>query len=245
MLRKRLENKMNIFKLIPKVMSDLGAIGKSGNNSQQGYKFRKIDDVYNSLMPVLAKHGVFFVPSVLESHEERFTTSKGTSQIRVKLKVKYNVYADDGSSFETVVEGEGIDTSDKATNKALTASFKYMLIQVLCIAVEDIVDADSDSPESPAPRAAAQKPKAKSAPTTTDFANYIVDFGKYKGQSLSSIDASELMDYVTYIETKAKSDRKEITGKVLEFVTNACAYAETKMESPAAMQLDELERAGL
>lgn len=128
-------------------MADVGAIGKNGRNEYDGYNFRSIDDVYSRLQPALAKNGVFFVPQVLETFEDKYTNQKGTPQVRVKLKVKYTIYGDDGSSIESVVEGEAIDRSDKATNKALTAALKYMLIQVFCIAVEGQDDADKESLE--------------------------------------------------------------------------------------------------
>lgn len=138
-----------IFQKIPKVMADLGAVAKGGVNGQQNYRFRKVDDIYNKLQPALFKNGVFIIPQVLESHEQTFESAKGTRQMRVKLKVKYVIYADDGSFVEAIAEGESIDSSDKATNKAFTAAFKYMLIQAFCIAVEEVEDADEHSPEIP------------------------------------------------------------------------------------------------
>lgn len=136
-----------IFTLIPKVMKQVGAIGKHGFNSFDKYPFRSIDDVYDRLQGPLSDNGVFFVPEVLEEKEEHIQSQKGTDMIRVKMKVRYTFFADDGSSFQTVVSGEAIDRSDKATNKALTAALKYMLIQVFCIAVKDQDDADNESPE--------------------------------------------------------------------------------------------------
>lgn len=144
-----MEKAGKIFSLIPKVMAKVGAIGKSGYNEHSKYKFRSIDDIYNKLQPVLAEVGVFFTPQVLESHEDQFQSAKGTNQVRIRLRVKYLIYADDGSNLEAIVEGEAIDTSDKATNKALTAAFKYMLIQIFCIAIEGQDDADQETPDAP------------------------------------------------------------------------------------------------
>lgn len=136
-----------IFELIPKIMGEIGAIGKNGTNTYDNYKFRSIDDVYNKVQPVLARNGVFFKPTVLESNESTVVSQKGASQVRIKQKVEYTFFAKDGSSFTTVVEGEAIDRGDKATNKAMTAALKYMLIQVFCIAIEGQDDADKESPD--------------------------------------------------------------------------------------------------
>lgn len=134
-----------IFSLIPKIMGEIGAIGKNGQNTFDNYKFRSIDDVYNRVQPVLARNGVFFFPEVLESHESTVMSKNGAAQTRIKQKIRYTFLADDGSSFQTVVEGEAIDRGDKATNKAMTAALKYMLIQVFCIAIEGQDDADTES----------------------------------------------------------------------------------------------------
>jgi hypothetical protein len=149
------QKSLKIFTLIPKAMAEIGAIGKNRTNTHQNYKFRSIDDIYNKIQPVLAKHGIFFTPTVLETKEELFESANAKRSIRVKSRIKYTFYADDGSQFDCVVEGEAIDTSDKATNKAFTACLKYMLIQVFCIAIEGDDDADSESPEIGAPK---QKP---------------------------------------------------------------------------------------
>jgi len=193
----------NIFELIPKVMSDVGAIGKSGTNDFDKYKFRTIDDIYSRLQPALAKHGVFIVPNVIETREEKFKSAKGAEHVRVRLKVKYVLYAGDGSSVESTVEGEGVDRSDKATNKALTAAFKYMLIQVFCIAVENQDDADKESQEfnfivDKAPAQAAKKEIKNHAPLANDFR---ITQGKFKSMLLSEISAPELESYIIEVST--------------------------------------------
>lgn len=204
-----------IFGLIPLVMNDVGAIGKDGVNEFDNYKFRSIDDVYNKLQPVLAKHKVFFVPNVIESSEERFQTDKGKSQVRVKLRVKYQIFADDGSSIEATVDGEAVDRSDKATNKALTAAFKYLLIQVFCIAVKGLDDADADA-ESPeltfvpekksAPEPTEKKAPPNLAPKSKDMK---IPDGKFKGKMLSKVPAAELKEYIeSILQAMEASGRK-------------------------------------
>lgn len=139
-----------IYSRMSKVMGAVGAIEKDRKNEQQRYQYRGIDDAFNALNKPLTEAGVFFVPEVIESSESTFESKSGTRQVRVKLKVKYTFYAEDGSSIVSVVEGENIDSSDKATNKALQAACKYMLFQVFCIPVEEADDADKTSPKLPA-----------------------------------------------------------------------------------------------
>jgi hypothetical protein len=147
---------MRIFEAMAEVMRDVDAIGKNQKNQQQGFKFRGIDDVYNAVHPILAKHGVFTAPTVLtERTEERQTKSGGNLLYRI-LTIKYTFFASDGSSFESTVVGEGMDSGDKAANKAMAVAHKYALLQTLCIPTEDMIDPDSQVPEPSVP-----KPKAK------------------------------------------------------------------------------------
>lgn len=142
---------MNIFESINAVMNDCGFIGKTSENTMQKYKFRGIDAVMNALNPALIKNKVFVVPEVMEQTREERTTTKGGLLIYSIIKVKYTFYAEDGSSVTCCVIGEGMDSGDKASNKAMSAAFKYACFQTFCIPTEEMKDADYDSPD-PAPK---------------------------------------------------------------------------------------------
>jgi hypothetical protein len=53
------------------------------------------------------------------------------------------VSAVDGSRHTVHVIGEAMDSGDKATNKAMSAAYKYMAMQVFCIPTEGDNDADA------------------------------------------------------------------------------------------------------
>lgn len=128
-------------------MAGLDAISKGRKNAAQGYQFRGIDDVYNELHEIMAKAGVFCLPKVLDDrHEERATKSGGLSIYRV-LKIEYTFVAEDGSSVTCCVIGEGMDSGDKASNKAQSVAQKYALIQTFLIPTEDAKDPENDSHE--------------------------------------------------------------------------------------------------
>lgn len=137
---------MNIFQSITKILEEVPAIGKTKTNKIQNFKFRGIDDVMNTFQPLLAKHKVFIVPQVLEQTREERQTSKGGNLIYSICKIKYIFYAEDGSSIEAIVVGEGMDSGDKATNKAMAIAMKYAMFQVFCIPTEEMKDPDSDTP---------------------------------------------------------------------------------------------------
>lgn len=147
---------MNIYQAINAVMKDCGAVGKDSRNPQQGYQYRGIDAVMNALNPALTKNHVFVAPEVLEQTREERQTSKGGLLIYSIVKVRYTFFAEDGSSVSAVVMGEGMDSGDKATNKAMSAAFKYALFQTFCIPTEEMIDSEIDSPE-PQPKKKEQK----------------------------------------------------------------------------------------
>lgn len=141
-----------IYGQIPRIMNDIKPIGKDQINSFQKYKFRGIDDMYNSIQPALIKHGVFCCPVVqkMESFEIESTDSTGKvkTSYRVLLTVSHRFYAEDGSYIEVITVGEGIDSSDKASNKAMSAAMKYAFIELFSIPTEDMADSDRESPEA-------------------------------------------------------------------------------------------------
>jgi len=213
-----------IYAKIAEVLSSIGSISKDQRNQAQNYSFRGIDDVYNALHPRLASAKIFWVPEVLESTHDVFESinDRGITkrQIRVRLKVKYTLYAEDGSNVTTVVEGEGIDSSDKATNKALSAALKYMVMQIFCIPTEDMIDADAETPEvgapvgpppvknhAPKPSPMPQSQRAETRPLPPIFdedpddgvGSYIFSFGKYNGKRMNEIDIHELNGYAVWM----------------------------------------------
>lgn len=151
---------MNIYQAIGDIMKEGYAISKDKRNTQQGFAYRGIDDVMNTFQPLMAARGVFAVPEVLEAAREERQTKQGNNLIYSVLKVKYTFYAGDGSNISAVVIGEGMDSGDKASNKAMAVAMKYAMFQVFCIPTDqqEMPDPDADTP--PESRPLKELPKA-------------------------------------------------------------------------------------
>lgn len=134
-----------IYRSIAGVIADVGAVGKDKENKQQGFKFRSIDDVYNALHPALAKNKVVIVPNILSREVNELQTARGTVMHHVICTIKFTFFAEDGSSIESTLVGEALDTGDKATNKAMAIAYKYACFQVFCIPTSDMADPDAES----------------------------------------------------------------------------------------------------
>lgn len=126
-----------VHQAIAAVIGALPGIGKDQEMREgpQRYTYRSIEQVKDALKPLLAAHGVHYAPHRLRAVEDStYVTRSGATWQRVRLTVRYRVWGPDGSWFSVEVRGEGTDSGDKATLKALTVAEKAMLIQVFCVA---------------------------------------------------------------------------------------------------------------
>lgn len=141
-----------IYKKMSEVMKEIGFVGKDQKNQAQGFKFRGIDQFVNALYPALTKHGVFMTPRATSYTQELKDVLRGSGKPgvdkHVSIMMEYDFFAEDGSKVTVgPVPAEGLDSGDKATNKALSAALKYALIQTFSVPTEDMAEADKETPE--------------------------------------------------------------------------------------------------
>jgi hypothetical protein len=140
---------MSVYKAINAVQAELAKSGitKDRTNTQgSGYKFRGIDDVYNTIAPMLSKHGLCILPRVLSRQCDERQSKSGGALFYVTVEVEFDfVAAEDGSKHTVKTFGEAMDSGDKATNKAMSAAYKYAAFQAFSIPTEGDNDADGHS----------------------------------------------------------------------------------------------------
>jgi len=140
-------NENHVYSAINKVMRDIGIEGIAKDNKVEfgatKFKFRGIDDIYNALSPIIAKNDLVIVSRCIERECVERTTGKGIV-FYVTVKMEFDLISSiDGSKHTAVMYGEAMDSGDKATNKAMSAAYKYMAMQVFCIPTEGDNDADA------------------------------------------------------------------------------------------------------
>jgi hypothetical protein len=141
---------MKVYEKIASVTAELSKIGisKDSKNQSQGYAFRGIDAVYGALSPLLSKHGLCILPRVTDRQVIERQNRQGTALFYVTLTVEFDfVAAEDGSKHTVITVGEAMDSGDKASNKAMSAAYKYAAFQAFCIPTEGDNDADSQTHE--------------------------------------------------------------------------------------------------
>jgi len=139
-----------VYQSIADIIGDLSKIGiaKDSKNTMQNYKFRGIDDIYNALAPLLAKHRLIILPRVLDRELTERATKSGGALFYVVLTVDFDfISAVDGSRHTVTTLGEAMDSGDKATNKAMSAAYKYACLEAFCIPTEGDNDADATTHE--------------------------------------------------------------------------------------------------
>jgi hypothetical protein len=158
-----------IHSAIAAIMGEVGGVGKTRENKQQGYRFRGIADIKLACQSLLAKHQVHLTPhSVLHEEVTERQTKAGAAMIHIRQRIEFRFYHADGSYFPCVTTGEAMDTGDKASNKCMSAAMKYALDQVFCLPEEDPdADTESKSPEIAATRSSVGKPLP--SPTPADM----------------------------------------------------------------------------
>ena len=141
-------------------------ISKSRANQQQGYKFRGIDEVLNALSRIIADNKLVIIPHVQSREVTERQTKSGGALFSVVVNVTYTFVSAVDGTRETVgpFDGEALDSADKATNKAMSAAYKYMAIQTFCIPTEGDNDADATTHEV-APAAGGVQASTRAAPS--------------------------------------------------------------------------------
>jgi len=162
-----------VYKAIAAITRALGRAGisKDRKNLQQGYNYRGIDEIYNALSSELAAANLCIIPRVMAREVVERVSAKGSALFYVTIHAEYDIVsAVDGSCHTASAYGEAMDSGDKATNKAMSAAYKYMAMQLFCIPTEGDNDADASTHEVQA-RGAAYTPPAKAVqkrPMTRD-----------------------------------------------------------------------------
>jgi hypothetical protein len=152
-------------------------ISKGRKNQQQGYAFRGIDDCYAAVAPHLAENKLCIIPRYVSRSVIEHESKSGNALFYVTVEGEFDfVSAVDGSKHTARMFGEAMDSADKATNKAASAAFKYLLLQTFCIPTEGDNDADASTPEplarqKPAPATSSRPPQQNAANRQPEASN--------------------------------------------------------------------------
>lgn len=201
---------MEVYKAIAAIQGELAKVGisKDGTNQQQKYKFRGIDQVYNVLSPLLAKHGLCILPRMISREVVERKSGNGNALFYVTLEAEFDfVAASDGSKHTVRTFGEAMDSGDKATNKAMSAAYKYAAFQAFAIPTEGDNDADATTHEVSAAISDDQYVKLRDLIEATG-ADIDVFCKYYKVESLAELPAARFEHARKNLSAKLPENRK-------------------------------------
>lgn len=177
----------HVYQAIAEVQGELAKVGiaKTRKNTQgAGYNFRGIDDVYAALSPLLSAHKLVVIPRVMQREVIERQSKNGGALFYVTVHAEFDfVSALDGTTHTAATFGEAMDSSDKATNKAMSAAYKYAAFMTFAIPTEgEDNDADASTPQP----AAREEPK-RVAPITDAQRDLIAMIAPAAGKTLQEI----------------------------------------------------------
>ena len=200
-----------VYKAIAAVAGDLAKTGiaKDRKNAQQGYNFRGIDDMYNTLAPLLSQHGLVILPRVTDRSCVERQTRNGGALFYTTVAVEFDFVAvEDGSKHTVTTFGEAMDSGDKSTNKAMSAAYKYAVMQAFAIPTEGDNDADATTHEVAAKKDSGPVSDAQARDLRDAAEQFGADIKKLctylKVDSLAHVPANDFDDVMKLIMSKRK-----------------------------------------
>lgn len=141
---------LTVHEAITEVTRQVGAVAKTGTADARsgGYKFRGIDDVLAALHPILGDVGLVLLPGRIVEHRREVRATSGSPLNVSLLRVRYTLVGPDGSKLSGEAWGEGADTGDKGTQKAMSQAYKSFALQTFSIPTED---SSRDEPDATNP----------------------------------------------------------------------------------------------
>lgn len=150
---------MNIYEKMSAITAEIGVVEKNLNvkvSSNSSYKAVSERDVLDAVKPIEQKYRVYSYPAnrkivdrdVLTKETEYNGTITRTNTLFMRVETVYRfVNIDKPDEFiETTVYGDGLDTGDKASGKAMTYADKYALMKAYKLSTGDDPDKEA-SPE--------------------------------------------------------------------------------------------------
>lgn len=152
--------KLNIYEKMAHITAEIGVVEKNLNvqvNKNSSYKAVSERDVIDAVKPIEAKYRVYSYPAsrqiidrdvlVKETEYNGQVTRTNTLFMRVETVYRFVNLDNPAEQIETTVYGDGMDTGDKATGKAMTYADKYALMKAYKLSTGDDPDKEA-SPEN-------------------------------------------------------------------------------------------------
>lgn len=153
---------MKLIAKLAKVMALIGTVAKRGRNTSQNYSYATEADIVEAVREHLSTAGIVLIPSVEKLEWREIQGRNGA--IAIATAHMSFTFTDGEDSVTYRMVGEGMDSGDKNTYKAMTGAEKYALMKFFLIPTGDDPEKD-DKTESGAGKAPEKPVQAPAAAT--------------------------------------------------------------------------------
>lgn len=182
----------NVYSAINQVMQQVGYVEKKGAMSGYGdkYSYAKESDFIAAIRPAMVEVGLVMYPVGVEDLQvTTYQTAKGTTMNHIVGLFSFAIaHAESGEMITVKALGDGTDTGDKASYKAMTGAMKYAMRQAFVIETGDDPD---DSPSSEQERQPEKKGPMNSSAALAAVKGQL---SKHMNSTAGKPDAGEEMD---------------------------------------------------
>lgn len=189
--------KKAIYGSMQEVFNSLSRVGIAKDKEGYGYKFRGIDDFYETLSPLLSKNNVILRIDQNDLSTERTLTKNRSgkdvyaTQASLKISVEF-ISSIDGSSITSYCYGASLDNGDKSIAQASSFAFKDLLQKTFCVPFKGDRDPDSNTWNDVKPLASATQLAEIRAFIATAMKDEQDICKAYKIKSLSELEAHKI-----------------------------------------------------
>lgn len=187
-------------------------------SSYNSYKAVSEVDVLKAVKPIEEKIGIYSYPhsrEIVESRQVTFKGKKGDREsfyIRLKTVYRFLNIQNPNEYIDIVSYGDGIDSGDKATGKAMTYCDKYALLKAYKIATGEDSDAEASKEYEKIPQTTNEKHSlllAEHTKVVNKLDEYGIDFreklkpmvlqkAKVKSINVVDLEDNELFELIKF-----------------------------------------------
>lgn len=209
-----------LVRKLAEVMLEVERVPKNGRNEFHRYDYATEADIADAVRKSMAVRSLMLIPSVEKTEWETTTTPKGGTQKLCTLTVRFRIMdGESGEHQDFTIMGQGQDSGDKATYKALTGAEKYAMLKLFLIPTGDDPEADSAPAQRHAPQQT-QRPQTQTQ-AGTPGAREQAEIALSEATTRAEVEA-----VVTKIRQLSKPDQgalRPLYAKRLAEVTNGSA----------------------
>ena len=188
----------NLYKKMHAVMSETKSLerDKEVGYGRNAYKAISESNVLNEIKPLFKKHGLIIFPISVDvvDRVDTFTTKDGeSSRLMTQVIPKWKIVDVESGESEIITSiGNGVDTQDKASGKAMTYALKVALQKTFMLFSGE--DSDNDFSDD-ITKSQTRQLKQSRKPEPNGKADDLAELAKMKGQDLGEIKTMIIKKY--------------------------------------------------